>query len=113
MRFAISKKPSPVTLRNRVAFAGSMLVLGVGLICMGGYRGNYARGDQTIDPNWSELLASMERMHMAMGAVKRSGKTDLDFVELMIPHHQGAIDMAKTELLHGKDSQMRRLAQEI
>jgi len=90
-----------------------MLVLGVGLICMGGYRGNYARGDQTIDPNWSELLASMERMHMAMGAVKRSGKTDLDFVELMIPHHQGAIDMAKTELLHGKDSQMRRLAQEI
>jgi uncharacterized protein (DUF305 family) len=32
---------------------------------------------------------------------------------MMIPHHQGAIDMAKIQLLYGKDSQMRRLAQEI
>jgi uncharacterized protein (DUF305 family) len=32
---------------------------------------------------------------------------------LMLPHHQAAIDMAKTELLYGKDPQMRRLAQEI
>jgi uncharacterized protein (DUF305 family) len=55
----------------------------------------------------------MEKMHMAMGAVERSGKSDIDFVRLMIPHHQGAIDMAKAELLHGEDAQLRRLAQEI
>jgi uncharacterized protein (DUF305 family) len=48
-----------------------------------------------------------------MGAVERSGDSDADFVRLMLPHHQGAIDMAKTELLHGEDPQMRRLAQEI
>jgi uncharacterized protein (DUF305 family) len=48
-----------------------------------------------------------------MGAVKRSGNSDVDFVRLMVPHHQAAIDMAKTQLLYGKDAQMRRLAQEI
>jgi uncharacterized protein (DUF305 family) len=64
-------------------------------------------------PDWSELVASMDKMHMAMGAVKRSGNSDVDFVRLMLPHHQAAIDMAKTELLYGKDAQMRRLAQEI
>jgi uncharacterized protein (DUF305 family) len=75
-----------------------------------------ARDDQSHqsdDPNWSELIASMEKMHMAMGAVSRSGNSDVDFVRLMIPHHQAAIDMAKTQLLYGKDPQMRRLAQEI
>jgi uncharacterized protein (DUF305 family) len=69
-----------------------------------------ARSD---DPNWSELIASMDKMHMGMGAVKRSGDDDVDFVRLMLPHHQAAIDMAKTQLLYGKDPQMRRLAQEI
>jgi len=65
------------------------------------------------DPDWSELIASMDKMHMAMEAVMRSGNTDVDFVRLMLPHHQAAIDMAKTQLLYGKDPQMRRLAQEI
>jgi len=39
--------------------------------------------------------------------------TGPNFVRLMLPHHQAAIDMAKTELIYGKDPQMRRLAQEI
>jgi uncharacterized protein (DUF305 family) len=55
----------------------------------------------------------MERMHMAMGQVPRSGNSDIDFVRLMLPHHQAALDMAKTQLVYGKDPQMRRLAQEI
>jgi uncharacterized protein (DUF305 family) len=70
-------------------------------------------GQSTAEPDWSELIASMEKMHMAMGAVQRSGNSDVDFVRLMLPHHQAAIDMAKTQLLYGKDAQMRRLAQEI
>ena len=41
------------------------------------------------------------------------GSPDRDFAAMMIPHHQGAIDMAKAELLYGKDPVMRRLAQEI
>ena len=67
----------------------------------------------STDPDWSELIASMDKMHMAMGAIERSGDSDADFVRLMLPHHQAAIDMAKTQLLYGKDPQMRRLAQEI
>ena len=58
-------------------------------------------------------MTGMNRMDVAMGSVERSGDSDVDFVRLMLPHHQAAIDMAKTQLLHGKDPQMRRLAQEI
>ena len=63
--------------------------------------------------DWSELTASMEKMHAAMGTIKPSGDSDVDFVRLMLPHHQAAIDMAKSQLIYGKDPQMRRLAQEI
>jgi uncharacterized protein (DUF305 family) len=67
----------------------------------------------THDTNWVALMKNMETMHAAMNAVERSGNSDADFVNLMLPHHQAAIDMAKTELLNGSDPQMRRLAQEI
>jgi uncharacterized protein (DUF305 family) len=75
--------------------------------------GTFLAQTPSSDTNWSALIASMDKMHMAMGAVKRSGDSDVDFVRLMLPHHQAAIDMAKTQLLHGKDPQVRRLAQEI
>ncbi|PYJ42770.1 MAG: DUF305 domain-containing protein [Verrucomicrobia bacterium] len=76
--------------------------------------GAHDHGSQTsTDPDWSELIASMDKMHMAMGAIDRSGNSDVDFVRLMLPHHQAALDMAKTQLMYGKDPQMRRLAQEI
>jgi uncharacterized protein (DUF305 family) len=66
-----------------------------------------------VDPEWSALMDSMHRMDAAMMAVAPSGKDDADFVKLMLPHHQAAIDMAKAQLLYGKDPQMQRLAQEI
>jgi hypothetical protein len=90
------------------------LILSVGVLGLSVQAGTPAQTSETpTDPNWSELIASMDKMHMAMGAVAESGNSDVDFVTLMIPHHQAAIDMAKTELLYGKDPQMRRLAQEI
>lgn len=55
----------------------------------------------------------MEKMHSGMRSITPTGNNDADFVELMLLHHQAAIDMAKTELVYGKDPQMRRLAQEI
>jgi uncharacterized protein (DUF305 family) len=66
-----------------------------------------------MNADWSELTGSMEKMHVAMGSIEHTGDSDVDFVRLMLPHHQGAIDMAKTQLMYGKDPQMRRLAQEI
>ena|ERR1700731_4261831 len=63
--------------------------------------------------DWSKLIASMDKMHMAMSTIERSGNSDVDFVRLMLPHHQAAVDMARTQLLFGKDPQMRGLAQKI
>src|SRR5215469_11470072 len=67
----------------------------------------------THDTNWAALMKKMETMHASMAAAAPSGNNDADFVNLMLPHHQAAVDMAKTELLYGSDPQMRRLAQEI
>jgi uncharacterized protein (DUF305 family) len=58
------------------------------------------------------LAASMQGMMKAMH-VKRTGNPDKDFVLMMTPHHQGAVDMAKVELQFGTDSEMRELAQHI
>ena len=52
------------------------------------------------------------KMHGAM-AITFTGNADVDFVKGMIPHHQGAIDMAKTVLAFGKDPQVRKLAEEV
>jgi uncharacterized protein (DUF305 family) len=61
----------------------------------------------------TELRAAMNRMHESMSHLPTVANADEDFVRLMIPHHQAALDMAKTQLLCGKDPQIRRLAQEI
>lgn len=59
------------------------------------------------------MIRAMDRMDKGMAAAPRTGNTDQDFVAMMIPHHQGAIDMAKVELASGKDSRLRRLAHDI
>jgi len=111
-QFLIKRMNGAIHLVFAVAVA--LTILGIGLLCAGVESESLAHASPaTADPDWSELIASMDKMHMAMGAIQRSGNADLDFVKLMLPHHQAAIDMAKTQLLYGKDPQMRRLAQEI
>ena len=63
-------------------------------------------------PFLAENDAAMTRMMDGM-AVKPTGDVDRDFVAMMVPHHQGAIDMAVAVLRHGHNEQLRRLAQEI
>jgi len=58
------------------------------------------------------FAASMKTMMTSMN-VKPTGKPDEDFALMMIPHHQGAIDMAKVELQFGTDSELRQLATDI
>jgi hypothetical protein len=60
----------------------------------------------------AENEAAMNRMMTDMAA-KPSGDVDRDFVAMMVPHHQGAIEMAKAFLRYGHNEQLRRLAQEI
>ena len=60
----------------------------------------------------SENAAAMHEM-MAGMTIKPTGDVDRDFVAMMVPHHQGAIDMAKAELQYGHNEELRRLAQRI
>ena len=61
------------------------------------------------------LLANDQVMTKMMEDMTRepSGDVDHDFVTMMVPHHQGAMDMAQLELLYGRNEQLRRIAQEI
>lgn len=63
-------------------------------------------------PATTAYKQAMEKMHAAMDA-PLTGNPDQDFVNGMIPHHQGAIDMARVELQYGKDPHMRDLARRI
>ncbi|NLS06139.1 DUF305 domain-containing protein [Rhizobium sp. P32RR-XVIII] len=63
-------------------------------------------------PFVSENDAAMTRMMNGM-AVEPTGDVNRDFVEMMIPHHQGAIDMAQAYLRYGSNEQLKRIAQEI
>jgi hypothetical protein len=60
----------------------------------------------------SQNDAAMTRMMNDM-SIKPTGNVDEDFVAMMAPHHQGAIEMAQAELRYGHNEQLRRLAQEI
>lgn len=56
--------------------------------------------------------AANATMHKAMD-ITFTGDADVDFVRGMIPHHEGAVEMAKIVLVHGKDAEIRKLAEEV
>ena len=60
--------------------------------------------------NEAAMAKMMDSMKMGM---KMTGDADKDFVMMMLPHHQGAIDMAKVELEYGKDPMLKKMAGEI
>jgi uncharacterized protein (DUF305 family) len=64
------------------------------------------------NPAVAGYMAAMTKMHDSM-MIDYTGDADVDFVRGMIPHHQGAIDMAKVELAYGKDPELRRMAEGI
>jgi uncharacterized protein (DUF305 family) len=63
-------------------------------------------------PFLAENVTAMSKMMVDMGTTP-SGDVDRDFVAMMVPHHHGAIDMARAELRYGHNEQLRRMAQEI
>jgi uncharacterized protein (DUF305 family) len=71
-----------------------------------------AMHDQAQSPA-QDMMAGMAKMNHDMSAAPMTGNPDHDFVAMMIPHHQGAIDMAQVELRYGKDPAIRRLARDV
>lgn len=65
------------------------------------------------DAQKSAFDAVMMKMHEEMGKAETTGNVDVDFVLGMIPHHQGAVDMAEIEMRQGKDPAIKKLAAEI
>jgi hypothetical protein len=63
-------------------------------------------------PYLAENVSAMTKMMIDMG-IRPSGDVDADFVAMMVPHHQGAIEMAQAELRYGHNVPLRRMAQEI
>jgi uncharacterized protein (DUF305 family) len=93
----------------RSAFAGAVVVA---VMSMSRVAAQPASGSGAEKPYLAENAAAMTRMMDGM-AVKPTGDVDRDFVDMMVPHHQGAIDMAVAELRYGRNERVRRLAQEI
>ena len=67
---------------------------------------------QHASPSTKAFSAANARMHKDM-MIDYTGDADVDFVRSMIPHHQGAIDMAKVQIQYGKDPELRKLAEGI
>ena len=105
MRFPLRRSVRPI-LRIAFSFALSGLSLSPA----------FAAGPPAASPDESSFLSendtAMTRMMDDM-SIKPSGNIDQDFIAMMVPHHQGAIDMAQAELRYGHNEQLRRIAQEI
>lgn len=85
-----------------------LLALGIGL---GGVAACAVAGGAEI-PYLADVSTAMDRMMAGMD-VSPTGDIDRDFVAMMEPHHQGAIDMAVALLRYGGNAQLKRIAQEI
>lgn len=76
----------------------------------------FAAGPQAASHDESSFLSENDQAMTKMMddmSIKPTGNVDQDFVAMMVPHHQGAIDMAQAELRYGHNEQLRRIAQEI
>ena len=81
--------------------------------------GQFVENYRIVDPEKQkydlhyELTETMKMMLSKMNRVKMTGNSDNDFVALMIPHHQSGLEMAKDEISHGKNSKIKKIAQNI
>ena len=97
----------------RFAFAFVAALLASPVMAQSGH--DHAMPSQTSmppSPVAQAFNAANDKMHRDMN-IPLTGDADRDFMQSMIPHHQGAIDMAKIALQYGSDPQVRKLAQDV
>ncbi len=104
---------SMLPLLAALMILGSSVDLNAGEHQMGDTMPGHGAGMGTRTPFATMMETAMTVMDDGMKRAPMTGDPDHDFAAMMIPHHQGAIDMAKAELLYGKNPVLRRLAQEI
>jgi hypothetical protein len=113
-------RQSTISLSTTLVLAASSLALAHGPTPSAAFRQAKLERKAAINPAaisaeapfLAENEVAMNRM-MADMDVTPTGDVDHDFVAMMVPHHQGAIDMAQAVLRYGHNEQLRRLAQEI
>jgi Domain of unknown function (DUF305) len=106
-------RPPINEIRLRWLGAAALLTIcACAVLVAGMIRSSAAPGIDSEGAFLAENDAAMKQM-MAGMSITPTGDIDRDFVAMMIPHHQGAIDMARALLLSGKNETVRRLAQEI
>lgn len=91
---------------------GAALIVGTAVFAHDGQMHHMPSSSTTDDSFEAQMGRAMELMDRDM-MVAPSGDPDRDFAAMMIPHHQGAVDMARIQLQFGKDPVLRRLAQGI
>ena len=115
----------------RASVGSHLAAIAVGAVAAAGYLTVYSNSPQSLAdyisaicaksfgsssaaeaPYLAENFGAMTRMMIDMG-IRPSGDVDADFVAMMVPHHQGAIEMAQAELRYGHNEPLRRMAQEI
>jgi uncharacterized protein (DUF305 family) len=103
-------------LRNCLLVTAIAAILMAGAPAMAQTAGQHQHGHAPKpagdSPSNAAYRASHDKMMKGMD-VPLTGNADVDFVRGMIPHHQGAIDMAEVELTHGKDPALKKLARKI
>jgi len=115
----------------RLSVGSHLAAIAVGAVAAAGYLTVYSNSPQSLANYISAICAksfatasaaearylaenvsAMTKMMIDMG-IRPSGDVDTDFVAMMVPHHQGAIEMAQVELRYGHNEPLRRMAQEI
>lgn len=99
-------------MNAKIMILGAALSLALTLPALAQETDHSAHQAAAESPSTEAFIAANAKMHEGM-AIDYTGNADVDFVRGMIAHHQGAIDMAKVELEHGKDPALRKLAQDI
>jgi hypothetical protein len=130
-RFHTTTRGEVMSSVFRISIISHLVAIAVGAVATTAYLTVHTAGRQSLADYFSAICAktfgsvpdaeapylaqnvsAMTKMMIDMG-IRPSGDVDADFVAMMVPHHQGAIEMAQAQLHYGRNELLRRMAQEI